>query len=235
VTSRLSDELRSRITARLSDESSDTKLASEFGVSRKTIWRLRNPQVKPRPRPKSEEIPPPPTDVAMTVVVPPNPPVPRVSNNHELREPPPPVTKPARRRTRSDVIPKVDPVKVHLSTYFAVQLLRCEKAIDVLRLVLEDADKKGILFRKIQVLDITSVGGTSFVRFRSDVSDAHTIVKDFPDRAIITQSLEGYRAWFPSGKTGKFPASSMCVGPKMGYGQTYVGTRVKRWKQQFAA
>lgn len=235
MTSKLSEELRSRILSRIKEESSDTKLSKEFDVSRKTIWRLRKEQPPQEPAARLKEItpPPPPKETPVKVEIPPTPSVPQVpvvDHNAALPE-----TRPVRRSRISDVIQKVDPVKVHLVTYFAVQLLRGEHVKDVLKIVLEEADKKGVLFRKIQILDITPLGVTPFVRFRSDVEDAHLVVQDLVDRAIVTQSHEGFQAYFPSGRSGKFPTSSMCLGPKMGYGQTYAGTRIKRWKKQFAA
>jgi hypothetical protein len=234
VNSRLTDELRHKITARLKDEPSDTKLSNEFGVSRKTIWRLRRAT---EPRPASVEIVPPAPEKEIKVEIPATPKAPSIKPKAAAK---PKAAKkvPAKKamlRHQSSVMPKVDTVKVHLSTYFAVQLLRGENVRDVLKIVMDLADKKKNLFRKIQILDITPIGGVSVVRFRSDMEDAHSVVKDLKDRVLVTSGIGGYQALFPTGRVGKFPASIMCVGPKMGYGQTYAGTRIKRWKQQFAA
>jgi hypothetical protein len=55
------------------------------------------------------------------------------------------------------------------------------------------------------------------------------------DRGNILDIMGTYNVRFPNGRTGKYPASTMCAAPKIGFGQTYAGTRIKRWKQQFAA
>jgi hypothetical protein len=247
---RLTDELKGQILVELHAEPSDTKLAAKYGVSRKTIWRLRQgpaplkpaiqmPAVKvpdpPRASAMPDEITPPPSPIAIatSVTVPPVPPVPTAEMG-SLKDPPP--TRLARPRSRSDIRPKVDVGPSFLNTYFAVQLLRGEDYAQVAFLVLNEAQKLGVLFRKLQVLDVASVGGSMFVRFRSDVDDAHKVVCGLLERAIITQGVDGgYYANYPSGRTGKYPTSAMCVGPKVGFGRMFVGTRIRRWRQQFAA
>jgi len=240
----LSDERRTELLARLATEPSDTKLSLEFGISRKALWRMRQnlkkdaapvvpvPVMTPPAPEASKPLPP--------VVIPPAP-VPKVVVPKVLKAPPQAVTTPTLVQPPpapfpEDPRPKVDVEPVHLSTYFAVQLLRGESHKQVANVILTEAEAKGILFRKLQVLDIVSVGTTSFVRFRGDLPDAFAVLKALRDRALIVpDSVGAYTVTFPNGRSGKFPGSSMCSSPKMGFGHTYAGTRIKKWKQQFAA
>lgn len=221
--SRLPEELRVQILDRLKSEPSDTKLASEFEVSRKTIWRLRQEPVKdkkPTPNsPKSKKMTT--HQVSQSVATIP------------VKSPPQAVLEPVPEPVRAmDILPKVDVAPVVLGTYFAIQPLRGENYKQLSAMIMEAADKKGILFRKLQVLDTITVGAFSFIRFRSDTIDIWEIVKGW-DRGVILPSLDGFQVILKGGKTGKFPAATMCTGPKIGFGQIYAGTRIKRWKQQF--
>jgi hypothetical protein len=142
---------------------------------------------------------------------------------------------PAAPAVREDPRPKVDVEPVTLNTHFAVQILRGESFKDVAHTVLMSADAKGVLFRKLQVLDLCSVGAFSFVRFRSDMADAFEVVRTLTNRGIIVELGGVYMVQFPSGRQGRYPTSTMCSAAKVGFGQVYAGTRIKRWKQQFAA
>jgi len=207
---KLSNELRQGILSKIPEEPSDTKLSQEFGVSRKTIWRLR------RSEPKNNEIiPPKPRKMASINI--PQTPIPVF--------PPPPKQSPIRSKAN-----------VKLGTYFGIQLLRGENYKDVAYLVTEAAERTGVLFRKLQVLDLPSIGATSFVRFRSDIEDIQAVIgymlMEGPWRAHIVQERDAYIAQLP-GRSGKYSTSSMCATPRMGLGQTFAGTRIKRWKFQF--
>jgi hypothetical protein len=222
---KLSDELRQKIISRLSMESSDTVLAKEFGVHRKTIWRLR--QI---PHVKSDEIIPPPSKELAPIEIPPVSPVPEIP---ERSIPAPRPEKPSKlNQETSKETDILSPTELH--TYFAVQILKRENYKDVVQTVLSAADANKILFRKIQVLDVNPVGATNFVKFRSDVADASGIVKNLEGRAFIIKIDGSFIVHFPNGRIGgKYPIFGMCSTPKIGFGHTFAGTRVKRWRYQF--
>lgn len=225
----LTEDRRKELVARLATEPSDTKLSNEFGISRKTIWRMRQ-ALKTR-----TDIPVPSESQVMRKVEVPAAPQPKATMPTTEPEAAVPEVAPSAPPVREDPRPKVDVEPVVLSTYFAVQLLRGENSKDVAHVVLTSADAKGILFRKLQVLDLCSVGAFSFVRFRSDMNDAFEIVRTLTSRGIIVELGGAYTVQFPNGRQGKYPTSTMCSAPKVGFGQVYAGTRIKRWKQQFAA
>ena len=241
--SKLPENKRQRIFARLESEPSDTILAREFGVHRKTIWRLRKEADSKRAESlsttrKNKTIPPPPTSNPPKVKIPPM----ATPNIHTKLEPSKAPPKSASQATtvptgerHVDVSPKVNTVKVQLGTYFAVQRLGRDNYKNVSEAVLEAAYLHKILFRKLQILELMSVGATSFFRFRSDVEDVSLIIEELlKERAVISQGLDGgYKARFPNGKTGKVSTALMCLEPKGGYGQTYAGTRIRRWRDQF--
>jgi hypothetical protein len=135
---------------------------------------------------------------------------------------------------KSDVMPKVDTEAVALSNYFSVHILRGESYRTVSKLVLDAAEADGVLFRKLQVMDIHAVGTTPFVRFRSDV-DLTRILSKLEGRGTITvdPATGSYMARFVDGRGGKYPTSVMNAAPKLGFGQIFAATRIKRWRAQF--
>jgi hypothetical protein len=209
------EEVRREILSKLPGEPSDTVLSKEFGVSRKTIYRLRKllpkrEKIRPPPPPKVEDVPPIGT-----------PPVPAIPESKE--EPPP----------ESAVKPKVTMSSVQLGTYFAIQLLQGENYMDVAYAVTAAADSAGILFRKLQVLDLPTFGTTNFVRFRSDIEDIRAVIKSLGRESYIIQESSAFIARLPNGRKGKYSTSAMLAAPRMGLGQVFFGTRVKRWEHQF--
>jgi len=195
---KLSDILRQKITLELVSEVSDTVLAKKYGVSRKTVWRLR--QQKPADaKPKPEVI-----------------------------------TKPKPEVIAKPILGSYTSVKnTETLVFFAVQLLRRENYKDVTQAVLVAAKNANILFQHIQVLDIPVIGSTAFVRFRADIKDVVAVMKRLKDRAFIIANSTAFTLYFPDGRTGKPPASLMCAVPKLGFGQIYAGTQIKRWEYQF--
>lgn len=205
----LTEKIRKKIITKLGKKS-DTELAEEFGTSRKTIWRLRQ-EAKPEPAPATN-ITPMPTQI----------------------ETKPVVDSPVIFSAAS--LPKVDVEPVVLSTYFSVQILRGESYKDVAHAFLDTADRLGLLFRKLQVMDIMTVGTTPFVRFRTDLTSVDPVIKEMVNRGSVTvDPAGGYVAKFLGGRSGKYPTSTMCLQPKLGFGQILMGTRLKRWKQQFVS
>jgi len=250
VTSALTPELRQIALARIAEEPSDTKLSNELGISRKTLWRLRQSLTAPQ---EKEPAPPPPTPKEEPVlprtqeITPP--PMPSPSDTPKVEIPPlPKVDAPPLRVVGSssevpgvelpkDVLPKVDVAPTHLSTYFAVQMLPREAVRDVAQVLLNEADSKGILFRKLQALDTVAVGTTLFARFRADFTDTegYTIMRALKGRGTIAQVYGSYTVQLTNGRSGKYPTATMCATAKAGFGQVFAGTRIKRWKQQFVA
>lgn len=132
--------------------------------------------------------------------------------------------------------PKADLVEpVLLGAYFGVEILRGETTKDVASTVLNAADRAGNLFRKLQVLDTTLVGTVAFVRFRSDLTGAYALLRSLTSRGVIVEMGGAYITHLSNGRSGRIPTSTMCSAVKIGFGQVYAGTKIKRWRQQFAA
>lgn len=252
---KIPDAIRNQILARISTEPSDTKLAKEFGVHRKSIYRLRQgiekevPVVAKAPAskaPASKVVVS--AHAAKTAPIAKTPVVPLSKNDVRSAVP---ASKPS-----VSVVPKgtvaIDSHLVEnapqgktetnktkaeaiMSTYFAVQAKYGESFKDVVRLVLQEADNKNLLFRKLEVLDVITVGRTQLFRFRSDLDKFDPLAKSFKDRACVYACTGSYLITLPDGRSGKVPVSLMCSTPRSGFGQTYVGTKIKRWEQQFSA
>lgn len=228
---KLSEEQRSLLITRLSQEPSDTKLADEFGIHRKSIWRLRQKNVDPQgsksAKRKERETTLPPAGVPVQdVSLPPTSPLPVIPMDQNPKVP------------NSDIKPTahkaVEPESTTLS-YFAVQIFGYENFKAVVKAVLEAAHKQGLLFRQLQVLDETSIGALKFIRFRADLQDVNSLVNGLANRGVVYGMGGIYFAHFVDGRNGKVPASTMCSVSKVGFGQSYVGTKIKRWRAQFAA
>lgn len=222
----LTDKQRQKIIDKLGVESSDSKLADKFGTSRTTVWRIRQEETarqaklkRANQRMKAKE------KIKPAVKKPARLPAPM----------PAPAPKQQAVPVTADVAPKVDVEPNAMVTYFAAQLLRCEHIKDVANAVMQAAETRGVLFRKLQVMDFVSVGTSSFVRFRSDLPDPAAVLTNL-NRGFISFSDGNYRITFADGRQGvKFPTTIMCSVQKVGYGQTFAGPKIKRWAQQFAS
>lgn len=205
----LTEKIRNKIIAKL-PKKSDTELADEFGVSRKTIWRIRQDVKLDTSKVPAVDNPPMQTPVAKPSDI-----APVVFNS---------------------LSPKVDVEPVVLGTYFSLQLLRGESYKDVAHAFLDAAEKLGALFRKLQVMDLMTVGTTTFVRFRTDLTPIEPILSVMSNRGTVSADVTGgYTVKFLGGRSGKYPTSTMCLQPKLGFGQILMGTRLKRWRQQFVS
>lgn len=212
----LTEKQRQKIIDKLASEPSDSKLASKFRTSRATVWRLRQEETAKQAKIKRAK-------ARMKA---------REKTKPAVKTVPAPVeAKPA----AVDPKPKVDVEPNVLGTYFAAQLLRCEHIKDVANAVMQAAEARGALFRKLQVMDFVSVGTTTFVRFRSDLANPGAVLTHL-NRGFIAFSDGAYRITFADGRQGvKFPTTIMCSVQKVGFGQTFAGPKVKRWAQQFAS
>jgi len=221
----LTDKQRQKVIDKLSSEPSDSKLADKFGISRTTIWRIRQEETarqaklkRAKSRVKAKE---------KTKMQPRKPTLVPATAPQVIAAPPP--------MPAADPMPKVDVEPHAMGTHFAVQLLRCEHMKDVANAVMQAAEARGVLFRKLQVLDFVSVGTSSFVRFRSDLANPAAVLTGL-NRGFIAFSDGNYRCTFADGRQGvKFPTTIMCSVQKVGFGQTFAGPKVKRWAQQFAS
>ena len=101
-------------------------------------------------------------------------------------------------------------------------------------LILSQAWRQEIQFRTLEVFDVTSVQGTKFVRFRSDL-DLHKIKDEMlKTRGVIVTTEQGlYEAILPDGRRGSVSAFNMVAVPSPNHRQTYRGTQNKFWDRQF--
>lgn len=292
---------------KLPGEPSDTKLAIEFGIHRKSIWRVRQAQASSKAA-SVEAVSVKSNVVAVQPVTPivkdpsgpnsvwggdgtltvlsqispsiPKPPTKRTPKPRPLKKPPehqiaievapivaaetdalvPPIAEPIVEepivvepvkpilrvvetiRPPAEATPPAEAEGVPFSKvvveaapwiYFAIESLRGENFKHVTQIVLEAADKRGILFRRLQVLDIISVGAKAFVRFRADMANLQPVVNELKDRGVIHEFGGGYVVQLVDGRKAKFSMATMCSVPKAGFGQLFVGTRIKRWAKQF--
>jgi hypothetical protein len=128
------------------------------------------------------------------------------------------------------------PLDESLKTYFAVQLRPREAPIHVVSAFMTTAKDQGILFRRLEVLDTMTVGGTAFVRMRTEMSTPTTILdKLYSGGRSVINSIQGgeYVARLPGGRTGKVAHLVIHAVPKLGQTKMYRGTKIKHWERQF--
>lgn len=125
-----------------------------------------------------------------------------------------------------------------LKTYFAVQLKPREAPIHVVAAFMNTAKGLGVFLRRLEVLDTLTVGGTSFVRMRTEILTPSSVLdKLYGDgRSIISSGQDGqYAARLPGGRIGKVAHLTMHAVPKLGQTKMYRGTKMKHWERQFEA
>lgn len=128
------------------------------------------------------------------------------------------------------------PLDESLKTYLAVQLKPREAPIHVVSAFMNTAKGLNVFFRRLEVLDTLTVGGTSFVRMRTEVVTPYGIMDKLYDagRSVIYSTQGGeYVAKLPGGRTGKVAHLVMHAVPKLGQTKMYRGTKMKHWAEQF--
>jgi transcriptional regulator with XRE-family HTH domain len=226
----LTDKQRQKVISKLSSQMSDNEIAEKCGVSRSTVWRIRQDEAeklaklkRAEARTKAREK----KRIQATDVKPPKPEAPPQKPAAVAQPPESPAIAPV-----IPIFPKVDAEPVTMANYFAVQILRGESVKDVAYDLMKAAEGAGELFRKLQILDCISVGTTAFARFRSDLGDVASVLSA-SGRGFIAFSDGCYRATFTDGRQVKYPTTVMCSVQKSGFGQSYAGPKIIRWAQQF--
>ena len=127
------------------------------------------------------------------------------------------------------------PTTIPLNTYFGVELRGSESTHAVSETVCKAADEAKTLFLRLEVVDTITVGGTKFVRFRTDLLNFVPMLDSLftKGRSVIQQGTQGYTVRFTSGKTGPITSMLMHSISKPGQGAMYKGPRVALWEQQF--
>ncbi len=130
------------------------------------------------------------------------------------------------------------PLDEPLNTYFAAQLKTAEQPIHVAEAVLNAAKDASILFRRLEVLDIITIGAARFVRMRTEIVNPFPIFDRLysEGRGVISSKHGGeYVALLVGGREGKVSNLLMHASPKLGQSRMFRGTRIKHWERQFEA
>ena len=127
-----------------------------------------------------------------------------------------------------------------LKTYFAIQIQPRESPILALEAFCTTSKMLGILFRRIEVLDTMEVGVKPFVRLRSDIPNATSVLEQLlkaTQRGFIVARSDGkYEVQFPAsvlgGRRAEVPTFSMHGSPRE-TPRMYRGPKIKHWDRQF--
>lgn len=136
--------------------------------------------------------------------------------------------------------PPLDP-EVQLRTYFAVQLNHPrEPHAKAAEAVCVAAKALGLLFRRVETMDVLQIGMKPFLRMRSDLSDAKVILQRLHTdtaRGIIYMLPEGcFEVQFPpnvmGGRIAPVSSTPMYMAPR-GTSTMFRGPKVKSWYRAF--
>lgn len=108
---------------------------------------------------------------------------------------------------------------------------------DLAELVLKAAKAEKILFRKLDCLGTFAVGRYTFVRMRADAPNLDKVFRRLriDGMSLVEPTLGGYLVVLPDGRSGRVPASTIHTVTQMARATSYLGTKIKRWEQQFKA
>jgi hypothetical protein len=130
------------------------------------------------------------------------------------------------------------PLDEPLNTYFAVQLKPAEQAIHVVEAVLKAAKASSLLFRRLEQLDILTIGTLTLVRMRADLVNPYPVLdRLYAEGRAVVSSMQGgeYVARLPGGRMGKVSNVTMHAIAKLGQPKMFRGTKMKYWERQFEA
>jgi hypothetical protein len=127
------------------------------------------------------------------------------------------------------------PTTIPLNTFFAVEIRGSESTHAVSAAICKAADEAKTLFLRLEVLDRIAVGGTQFVRYRSDILNPHPMLDLLftQKRSIVQPSAKGYEVRFVSGRSGPVTSMLMLATPRLGQGELYKGPKVVGWEVAF--
>lgn len=135
--------------------------------------------------------------------------------------------------------PPVDP-EIQLRTYFAVQLSYTQEPYaKVVEALCQTAKGMGILFRRVETLDVIQLGMRPFLRMRSDVPEAKLLLQRLhteTGRGIVYMTTGGFEVQFPPNVLGGriAPVSSLAMhGATRGQPMMWRGPKIKNWVLQF--
>lgn len=121
-------------------------------------------------------------------------------------------------------------------TYFAVEIKTSyEKAPDLAKIVLTTAKGLGILFRRLEAMDVIEIGSTKFMRFRTDLTPALPLADALFEsgRGVIALSVGGGYRMRTKTKEGTIPSTTLLAVPRAAGVKTFRGTKIKLWERQF--
>lgn len=123
-------------------------------------------------------------------------------------------------------------------TYFAVEVKTSyEKTIDLAKVVLTVAKAQGILFRRLEAMDVIEIGSTKFMRFRTDLQPATQLVDAILNegRGVIAANAAGGYELRSRTKNGPVPSTRILSTPRAAGTKMFRGTKIKLWERQFDA
>jgi len=137
--------------------------------------------------------------------------------------------------TTTPVLP--EPV---LSTYFAIQLQPRENPAVVVEAFCTAAKMLGTLFRRVETLDTIEVGMKPFLRMRSDIPTASSVLEQLfkaTGRGYVVSRSDGkFEVQFPvttlGGRRAEVSSYVMHTVPR-GKPTMYRGPKIKFWERQF--
>lgn len=121
------------------------------------------------------------------------------------------------------------------TSFFAIKLDTKETPQSLVRVILRIAHEARLLFWTLDVLDTIEIGGSTYLRFRTDLSPQNLANRllSWGHTIVLPNESGSYILRHPQGKQGNVPMMSMCQTTRPGYQKSYRGTR--HWEALFAS
>lgn len=119
--------------------------------------------------------------------------------------------------------------------YAAIEMAKGETPHGTVHRFMQAAVERNLLFSRLEVLDVFTIGIRKFVRFRSDQADLDLLTQDLrKDRAVVIPNGRGYKVYIPGGQEASVPMTKMHVAPLPNYKRVYRGPKSDLWEAQFS-
>jgi len=127
------------------------------------------------------------------------------------------------------------PIKELIDTYFAIQILRCEKPEEAVKEILTVAQGMGIFFRRLELIDTLDLASCKFVKVRTDLVDPAQLIEALfaSGRGYVVREGVKFVVNLVSGRTGNVPTFTMLSPGRPGATKMFFGTQIEKWSEQF--
>ena len=122
-----------------------------------------------------------------------------------------------------------------VEAYAAIEMARGETPHGTVHRFMQASVGRQLLFHRLEVLDVFTVGSRRFVRFRTDQSRLIEATEEIRQtRAVVLPNGVGYKICLPDGREAPSPTVKMHMVAMSYQKRLYRGPASDLWEAQFA-